>query len=103
MTERAELDRANALFESGRLSESAAACRAYLGKSPNDAAAVRLYARIAEGMGMSSEAIVVYRRLLELIPNDADALNAIAWHLNQNGDQSFGSFSFICCGIQWHP
>ena len=35
---------------------------------------------------MSSEAIVVYRRLLELIPNDADALDAIAWHLHQNGD-----------------
>ena len=60
MTEHAEFDRANVLFEAGRLSQSAAACRTYLGKHPNDPVAVRLYARIAEGMGLSSEAIVVY-------------------------------------------
>ncbi|MEM1402579.1 MAG: sulfotransferase [Pseudomonadota bacterium] len=86
MTDSSAFTEAQALYSEGRFAESASRCRAYLSTAPGDAAAVRLYARIAESMGMSSEAIVVYQRLLELLPEDNDALNAIAWHQHQNGD-----------------
>lgn len=81
-----QFQKALALYREGRLGESGAACKQYLQRHPRDVEAIRLYARLAEGLGKSEEAILIYRKLLALAPRDAPSLAALSWHYYQGGD-----------------
>jgi Flp pilus assembly protein TadD len=80
MNQQSVLAQAKTLQDAGEYAQSAALCREYLQQFPRDLEAIRLYARLAEQMDKSAEAIVIYRKLLAVAPHDTAALGALAWH-----------------------
>ncbi|MEM1113180.1 MAG: sulfotransferase [Pseudomonadota bacterium] len=73
-------------FEAGHLVESAQLCRKYLRLRPADPEAARLYGRIAVAMDTTSDAVVIFEKLLAMRPRDSDALEQLAIAYDRLGD-----------------
>lgn len=72
------LEEVQNLFDQGRYTESANLCKQYLARHPKDISAIRLFGNAAIALGLFSDAVAIYQKLLTLAPHDSGAHSALA-------------------------
>ena len=86
MTTEQELAQVRKTAAAGRLREAAAACLEILKREPQNVAAIALYGDLAMDMQQRAEAVVIFRKLLEIDPKHSIAHERLAALAEKEGD-----------------